>query len=71
MSISLGDFIETIKPSETILFFGSGSSIPSGAPSVSQLEAAYETRFNLLRGQYTLGELTDLAEGKSTRRETY
>jgi hypothetical protein len=47
MSIELSEMIEGIDPSSTVLFFGAGSSIPSGAPSVDKVIASVSLKFNI------------------------
>jgi GTPase SAR1 family protein len=37
MPISISEFVQDINPDQSILLFGAGSSMPSGAPSVSRM----------------------------------
>lgn len=67
MSILLSEMIEGIDPSRTVLFFGSGSSIPSGAPSVSKVIDSVSRDFNIDPEGYSLTEITSLAEEKRSR----
>ena len=67
MSILLSEMIEGIDPSKTVLFFGSGSSIPSGAPSVSKVIDSVSRDFNIDAEGYSLTEITSLAEEKRSR----
>lgn len=69
MSIELSEMIEGIDPSNTVLFFGAGSSIPSGAPSVAKLMASVSHMFNIDAEGYSLTEMTSLAEEKRSRVE--
>lgn len=69
MSISLESLIESIDPSKTVLFFGAGSSIPSGAPSVSNLITEIGEKFNIETEGYTLAEVASLAEDKTSRKK--
>ncbi|USD67720.1 SIR2 family protein [Vibrio sp. SCSIO 43136] len=69
MSISLESVVDSIEPSKTVLFFGAGSSIPSGAPSVSGLISEIGRKFNLDTDGYSLTELSSLAEDKTSRKE--
>lgn len=68
MSHSLEHLIQEITPSRTVLLFGSGSSIPSGAPSVGKLISAYAKEFNV-SPDFSLSEITQLAETKSQSRK--
>ncbi|CRM50574.1 MULTISPECIES: SIR2 family protein [unclassified Pseudomonas] len=69
MSISLADLTKRINPSNTVLFFGAGSSLPSGAPSVSKLIEIFSSKFSLSSEGYSLSEITSLAEQKRSRKE--
>lgn len=69
MSISLDSVVSSIDPKKTILFFGAGSSIPSGAPSVSCLIREIGKEFKLDTEGYSLTELASLAENKTSRKE--
>ncbi|WP_350599204.1 SIR2 family protein [Pseudomonas sp. 65/3-MNA-CIBAN-0223] len=69
MSISLAELANRIKPENTVLFFGAGSSIPSGAPSVKVLIERLSKGFNIEADGYSLSELASLAEQKDSRKE--
>jgi len=69
MSIALSEMIEGIDPSNTVLFFGSGSSVPSGAPSVPKVMARVSQAFHIDAEGYSLTEMTSLAEEKRSRVE--
>lgn len=69
MSILLADLTKRINPSNTVLFFGAGSSLPSGAPSVSRLIELFSSKFSLASEGYSLSEITSLAEQKRSRKE--
>lgn len=69
MSIKLSEMIESIAPSSTVLFFGAGSSIPSGAPSVAKIIEQVSRDFNIDAEGYSLTEITGLAEEKKSRTE--
>lgn len=69
MSIPLSTLIEGIDPTNTILFFGSGSSIPSGAPSVATIIEKIGREFNLDTEGFSLTEITSIAEAKKSRKE--
>lgn len=61
--ISIETLAQNIDPKRTILLFGSGSSMPSGAPSVSKLISTLEERFNIETG-LDLREVSTVAEIK-------
>ena len=67
MTISLSDMVSRIDPSNTILFFGAGSSIPSGAPSVQKIIERISKTFDISSDGYTLSEISAIAEEKSSR----
>lgn len=69
MSISLGDLTKRINPHNTVLFFGAGSSLPSGAPSVQKLISIFSSSFGLSSSEYSLSEIASLIEQKHSRRE--
>src|SRR5690606_39449783 len=69
MSISLSDLTKRIKPNNTVLFFGAGSSIPSGAPSVTRLIELFSDLFSLDSDGYSLSEISSLVEQKRSRKE--
>lgn len=60
--------IGELDPSRTVLLFGSGSSIPSGGPSVGTLIKAFADGFDLPEEGFSLSEITQLAETKSKSR---
>jgi len=67
MSISLQSMIEGIDTNNTVLFFGSGSSVPSGAPSVSKIIERVGHEFSIDTKGYSLTEITSIAEEKRSR----
>jgi hypothetical protein len=67
MSISLEEMVERIDPKNTVLFFGAGSSVPSGAPSVAKLITKISQDFNLESNGYSLQEIASIAESKRHR----
>lgn len=69
MSISLSDMVSQLSPSKTVLFFGAGSSIPSGAPSVKRIITRMADKFGINSEDYSLSEITSIAENKTTRSE--
>ena len=68
MPTALTDLIRDIQPDATILLFGAGSSVPSGAPSVSQLKDTLSRRFAQPQEGFSLSELTQLIEQKNNDR---
>jgi len=69
MSISLSTMIEAIDPVTTVLFFGSGSSIPSGAPSVKKIIERVGHDFNINTEGFSLTEIASIAETRRSRKE--
>lgn len=69
MSISLSDLVSRISPSNTVLFFGAGSSIPSHAPSVTKIIKALSKKANIDSDGFSLSEIASIAEHNSSRRE--
>lgn len=68
MSTPLPQLVSELDPTRTILLSGSGSSIPSGGPSVATLVKAYANEFNLPEEGFSLSEITQLAETKTKSR---
>ncbi len=69
MPISLQNLVDTLEPERTVLFFGAGSSIPSGAPSASELISRISSAFGIAQNGYQLSEIASLAEMKNSRHE--
>ncbi len=69
MSILLSEMISRLDTSKTVLFFGSGSSIPSGAPSVQKMIEVVADTFKINANEFSLSEITSIAEHKLSRRE--
>uniref|UniRef100_UPI001486B3B3 SIR2 family protein n=1 Tax=Marinobacter alexandrii TaxID=2570351 RepID=UPI001486B3B3 len=69
MPISLESLASRIDPQKSILFFGSGASIPSNAPSVGTLIDSLSKRFNIEPSDYTLAELTEIICVEHDRRD--
>ncbi len=69
MPIELSRLASEIDPAQTVLFFGAGASIPSGAPSVEKLINVLETSLKERCDGYTLREFTGILEEKYTRKE--
>jgi NAD-dependent SIR2 family protein deacetylase len=69
MSMKLEDLAKEINPKNTVLLFGSGSSIPSGAPSVAALIEKLSKAFGVDANGYTLSEMASICEQKKSRRK--
>lgn len=67
MTLSLDQLVGELTPNRTVLLFGAGSSLPSGAPTVGKLVEHFSTVFSLPPEGFKLSELTTLAEAKSSR----
>lgn len=68
MPIDLTVTCRRIDPSKTVLIFGAGSSIPSGAPSTIDLIERLGTEFNITDAKnLTLPDLATVIEAKSGR----
>jgi len=67
MPITLQTLVDEIEPTKTVLLFGSGSSLPSGAPSVSELIDTFSKAHNIT-GDFSLSELTGIIESKERSR---
>ena len=67
MSVKLEDFVARLETRKTVLLFGSGSSMPSGAPSVPKLIAHYAKEFGIDANEYNLAEIASIAASKSSR----
>jgi hypothetical protein len=62
--LTIEELARRIEPSRTVLFFGAGSSIPSGAPSSEELVQILESKFELAGAGLNLMELASLIEGR-------
>ncbi|WP_249030795.1 SIR2 family protein [Roseinatronobacter thiooxidans] len=62
------DFICQVNPEKTVLLFGAGASVPSGAPGVKDLITHYAEKYGL-DSSLSLSEITFLAEKKASRRK--
>lgn len=69
MSIPLSDLVSQIVPENTVLFFGAGSSIPSGAPSVQRIIDVLSEKIQLDNGDFSLSELASISEEEIGRKE--
>ena len=69
MPISLQELVDEIIPARTVLIFGAGASLPSGAPAVSKLIEEISSEFKIDSDSLTLSEISGLAERKRNRRD--
>lgn len=67
MFIEIDRLIERLNPKKTILFFGSGSSIPSGGKSGPALADAIAERFKLVGAGYSLAEVSQITSDREGR----
>ena len=67
MPISIDQVLDDINTERTVLLFGSGSSIPSGAPSVSDISSHLAEKFRIDLKGLTLRELTEIIEKRRSR----
>lgn len=67
MPLGIEELANTIDPENTVLLFGSGASIPSGAPSAKQLIDKLSAECGLPRDEYNLIEVSSLYEAKLKR----
>lgn len=67
MPITTKQLIESVDPTRTVLFFGSGSSVPSRAPTAGALIDHMGKRFDLPVTGFSLAEVASLAEQKFPR----
>lgn len=68
MPVDLSTLTRSIDPERTVLLFGSGSSIPSGAPSVKQLQEHFAKVFGVAVSDYTLAEQAGIIENRTRDR---
>lgn len=69
MVTSVERLVETLNPSQTVLLFGSGSSIPSGAPSANEILNYFCTSFDIPHDGFSLREIASLVEYQQSRSE--
>jgi len=68
MPIDVKRLAAMLEPATTVLLFGAGSSIPSGAPSVSKLMQRFESALKIPFGNFTLSEYSGVLEKKLGRK---
>lgn len=69
MTIPLAALAKQIKPESTVLLFGAGASIPSGAPSVSDIMTELSKSLSTSPADYSFAEFCSLFEFQRNRRE--
>lgn len=69
MPMQLNRLVDIIQPEKTVLLFGAGSSIPSGAPSVDKLKSRLSKMAGVNASDYTLAEIASFAEKKNSRKD--
>lgn len=69
MPVSIQELIADTITDQTVLVFGAGASLPSGAPSVAALIEHVGDRFHIANRSLSLAEISALAERKRSRRE--
>lgn len=67
--IEISELISEIQPENTVLLFGSGSSIPSGAPSSNDLIQKISESFSIDSEDLDLREISTIAEAKKGRKK--
>lgn len=69
MTTTLQELVDEIIPERTVLIFGAGAAIPSGAPSVQNLVDKIAKEFKIESDGLTLAEISGLAERKRNRKD--
>ncbi len=67
MPIELRELVDQVNPTSTVLLFGAGASMPSGAPSVSKLIDDIGREFNIDPEGLSLSEISAIAEMNRNR----
>lgn len=67
MPITLEDLAKQLVPKKSVLLFGAGSSIPSGAPRVSKLLDELSSKFGVALSDYSLSEMASFCEARADR----
>ncbi|MER9625024.1 SIR2 family protein [Mesorhizobium sp. M0222] len=65
--MELDRLVQNLDPKKTVLFFGAGSSIPSGSPSGAELTDAIAKEFKIDANGFSLAEVAELAELEQDR----
>lgn len=69
MTVPIDALAKRLKPENTILLFGAGASIPSGAPSVANIVSDLESTLGIPSDGYSFAEFCSLFEIQRSRRE--
>ena len=69
MPISIQALVKEINPEKTILLFGAGASLPSGAPSVGELMEHLSNHIKVPTDGYSFDEYCSLFEQKTDRKK--
>lgn len=67
MAIELRELIDQLNPEKTVLLFGAGAAMPSGAPSVNDLIEDISKAFSIPSDGLSLAEISAIAEMKRSR----
>lgn len=67
MPVELSELVEQLTPTNTVLMFGAGASLPSGAPSVAELIHDISEAFKIEPDGLSLAEISAVAEMKRNR----
>ena len=67
MPISMDQLVDSVRPDRTVILFGSGSSIPSGAPSVGDMRKHLSQKFGIDLSDLSLSELATIVERRKNR----
>lgn len=70
MPIALQSLVKELVPSKTVLFFGAGSSVPSGCPTAKTLIERLIAKFGFGSEDMSLAELSGLIELKTRDRRS-
>ncbi|MGB7407488.1 MAG: SIR2 family protein [Pontixanthobacter sp.] len=65
--LTVRQLVRDLRPEKTVLFFGAGSSVPSGLPSGEDLRQSMGNKFSITVDGYDLAEVAQLAELKDDR----
>ena len=68
MSTDLAQIASELRPENTVLFFGSGTSLSSHAPSVKALMEQLESAFKINQNGYSLREYSSILEERFDRK---
>lgn len=69
MPLNIDVFTSQIKPESMVLFFGSGATVPSGAPSVERMIGGMGQKFGIDSSDLSLREISTLVERNVSNRK--